>query len=48
MLVPPPGRLSMMKLWPSRSDNGWAMTRATMSGVLPGGNVITNRTGRAG
>jgi len=48
ILVPAPGRFSMTKGWPSRSDSHWPISRARMSNAPPGGTGTTIRTGRAG
>ena len=39
MVVPPPGLLSTITVWPSLSDNGPATTRAAASDAPPGGKV---------
>jgi hypothetical protein len=48
MLPLAPGRLSMMKGWPSRSDSHWPMRRALRSFGPPGAKPTTMRTGRDG
>src|SRR5262245_46736317 len=48
MLVPAPGRFSMMNCWPRRSVSHWPIRRAVMSTDPPGGKPTTIRTGRVG
>src|SRR6185436_17058239 len=48
MVVPPPGLLSTITVWPSLSDNGPATTRAAASDAPPGGKVTISLTGRLG
>jgi len=48
MLPPPPGLLSMMNCWPSRSDSHWPIRRAVMSAAPAGAIGTIMRTGRVG
>jgi hypothetical protein len=48
MVVPPPGLLSMMTVWPSFSCNGPEITRAAASEAPPGGKVTMIFTPWAG
>src|SRR5690349_14352999 len=48
MLVPAPGRFSMMTGCPSRSESQEPMTRATVSAPPPGGNPTIQRRGLYG
>jgi hypothetical protein len=48
ILLPAPGRLSMINGWPSRSDSHRPIRRAMMSIWPPGGKPTTKRTGRVG
>jgi hypothetical protein len=48
MLVPAPGRLSMMNGWPSCSVRCCATRREMMSVVPPGEKPMIQRTGRIG
>jgi hypothetical protein len=48
ILVPAPGRLSMMTFWPSRVVRCWASSRATTSFGEPAVNGTIIRTGWLG
>jgi hypothetical protein len=48
MLLPAPGRFSMMNGWPSRSESHWPISRARMSVEPAGANGTIKRTGRDG
>src|SRR5262249_60816233 len=48
ILLPAPGRFSMMNGWPSRADKYWPIKRAIMSLPPPAGKPTTMRTGRVG
>ena len=48
ILLPAPGRFSMMNCWPSRSDSHCPIRRAMMSVAPAGGKPTMMRTGRAG
>jgi hypothetical protein len=48
MVVPPPGLLSTMTVWPSFSCSGPAITRAAASEAPPGGKVTMILTARPG
>jgi hypothetical protein len=48
MVVPPPGLLSTITVWPSLSDNGPATTRAAASDAPPGGKVTISFSARLG
>ena len=48
ILLPPPGRFSTMKVWPSRSDSHCPISRARMSVAPAGVKPTMMRTGRAG
>src|SRR4051812_38095163 len=48
MLVPAPGRFSMIIGWPSRSDSHWPINRVMRSADPPGAKPTMMRTGRDG
>ena len=48
MVVPPPGLLSTITVWPSFSCSGPEITRAAASEAPPGGKVTTILTARCG
>src|SRR5215208_2283400 len=48
IVVPPPGRLSMRKVWPSWADTCSNTVRGTMSVALPGAYGTITRTGLVG